>query len=292
MRAHDATRVVAVVCGVLGLGLFYQPWVEGKLAGIASPVALTGLDLAAGRTRDLVDAASAPPPRVLIAAPGGAPAPAPAPAVSGGLALPTRVPTFAPGAQGSGLSMPAATTPTPPSAPTSAPVVSGGLTLPTRVPTFAPGAVAPTPATRPISTPGGAPGGSAGTGGSSLAAAALGATSAMKPPVEQLPKLTLYVVPVAGAGIAVFTATFGMLRDPRDRRFAKWWTVLFGLIGAWASGTVVTTVGGSPAANDLLAPGQAMSVMWAAWGSVASFATSAIILAWTWISAARRERDG
>lgn len=292
MQAHDATRVVAMVGGVLGLGLFYQPWVEGKVPGIPAPVALTGFDLAAGRSREMADAASIPPPRA-GAAPvaGGAAA---APASSGNLVMPTRVPTFAPGSQGSSLSAPGQATPTP----ATAPAASGGLTLPTRVPTFAPGAQgnslsmpvpgSPTPggaATRAPSAPAaGAP-----AGGSGLAAAAQATTSGDKPEPAQLPKLTLYAVPVAGFGVAAFTATFGLLRDPRDRRFAKWWTVLFGIIGAWAAGTVVSTVGGAEATNDLLAPGQATSVLWAAWGTVGSFVASVIGLAWTWVAMARRE---
>ena len=121
MQAHDATRVVAVVGGVLGLGLFYQPWVEGKIPGLPAPVALTGFDLAAGRAREMADAASIPPPRAGAApATGGA---AGAPAASGNLVLPTRVPTFAPGAQGNSLSAPGLATPTPATAAAS----SGGL---------------------------------------------------------------------------------------------------------------------------------------------------------------------
>ncbi len=107
---------------------------------------------------------------------------------------------------------------------------------------------------------------------------------------EQLPKLTLYGVPLSAIGIVVFTATFGLLRDARDRRFAKWWTILFGVIGAWIAGTVVSTVAGAAASNDLLAPGQATAVLWAAWGSVASFVASVIGLAWTWIAMARQDR--
>ena len=334
MQAHDATRVVAMVGGVLGLGLFYQPWVEGKVPGIPAPVALTGFDLAAGRSREMADAASIPPPRAgaapvaggaaaapassgnlvmptrvptfapgsqgsSLSAPGQAtPTPAPAPAASGGLTLPTRVPTFAPGAQGNSLSMPLPGTPTPAGAASGSGASSGGMTLPTRVPTFAPGAQgnslsmpvpgSPTPggaATRAPSAPAaGAP-----AGGSGLAAAAQATTSGDKPEPAQLPKLTLYAVPVAGFGVAAFTATFGLLRDPRDRRFAKWWTVLFGIIGAWAAGTVVSTVGGAEATNDLLAPGQATTVLWAAWGTVGSFVASVIGLAWTWVAMARRE---
>ena len=341
MQAHDATRVVAVVGGVLGLGLFYLPWVEGKIPGLPAPIALTGFDLAAGRARELADAASIPPPRAGAApATGGAagapaasgnlvlptrvptfapgaqgaglsapsqPTPAAASgagASSGGLTLPTRVPTFAPGAQGNSLSMPVPGTPTPAAATGAAGASSGGMTLPTRVPTFAPGAQGnslsmpvpgtPTPAgaaaTRAPAAPA-APAGGAPAGGSGLAAAAQASTSADRPVPAQLPKLTLYAVPVAGFGVAAFAATFGLLRDPRDRRFAKWWTVLFGVIGAWGAGTVVSTVGGAEATNDLLAPGQATSVLWAAWGTVGSFVASVFGLAWTWDAMARRDNS-
>lgn len=336
MQAHDATRVVAVVGGVLGLGLFYQPWVEGKIPGISAPVALTGLDIAAGRAREMADAASIPPPRAGTApVSGGAAAP---PASSGNLVLPTRVPTFAPGSQGSSLSAPVQATPTtgtasggsggltlPTRVPTFAPGAQGnslsmpvpgtptpaggassgsaGMTLPTRVPTFAPGAQGnslsmpvpgtPTPGTAATRVPAAAPvsGGASGSGGSGLAAAAAAqaTSSSDKPQPAQLPKLTLYAVPVAGFGVAAFASTFGLLRDPRDRRFAKWWTVLFGIIGAWGAGTVVSTVGGAEATNDLLAPGQATGVLWAAWATVASFVTSVIGLAWSWFAMFRRE---
>ncbi len=296
MQAHDATRMVAVVGGVLGLGLFYQPWVEGKVPGLAAPVALTGYDLAVGRARELADAATAPPPRISVAAP-GASGPAAGAAPAGGLALPTRVPTFAPGQQAPApptrIATPAA--PGAPAAqPTPAPPAAGGMTLPTRVPTFAPGQQAPAPptsvATRAPAAPGAAPAAPASAGGSGLAGAALAMSGAVAAEPEQLPKLTLYGVPLSAIGIVVFTATFGLLRDARDRRFAKWWTILFGVIGAWIAGTVVSTVAGAAASNDLLAPGQATAVLWAAWGSVASFVASVIGLAWTWIAMARQDR--
>jgi hypothetical protein len=101
--------------------------------------------------------------------------------------------------------------------------------------------------------------------------------------------LTLYAVPVAGGGVAAFAATFGLLRDQRDRRFAKWWTVLFSLLGAWTTGTVISAVVGAQPTNSLLAPGQATGVLWPAWGALAAFVTSFVGLAWTWIALARRE---
>lgn len=301
MQAHDATRVLAVVGGMFGLGLFYQPWVEGKVPGLATPVALSGLDLAAGRARELADAASAPMARTasqLVAAPAGA-----APAGGSALTLPTRRPTIAPGAQApGGLSMPAQATPTPAAAAAGA----GGMALPTRRPTFAPDAQAPgslsapgqaTPTAGPTMAPGAATATRApvaATGGapaSGLAAAAQAQTGTQRAVPAQLPKLTLYAVPLAGAGVVAFTATFGLLRDPRDRRFARWWTVLCGLIGTWGAGTVASAVVGATSPNDLLAPGQATAVLWGAWGSIVAFGVAAISLAWTWITMARANRS-
>jgi hypothetical protein len=180
------------------------------------------------------------------------------------MTLPTRVPTFAPGAQAPGsLSAP-------------------GQATPTARPTTAPGAATATRA--PIAATGGAP-------ASGLAAAAQAQSGVDRELPAQLPKLTLYAVPLAGAGVAAFTATFGLLRDPRDKRFARWWTVLCGVIGTWGAGTVVATVTGASSPNDLLAPGQATAVLWGAWGSVVAFGVSAISLAWTWITMTLAGRD-
>lgn len=306
MQLHDATRFIAVGGGLIGLALFYQPWVGGKIPGVGD-VALTGEALAQGRARDLADAASIPPPRGQSA--GGA---AVAPAPAGGLTLPTRVPTFAPGSQGQGgLSVP--------SQPTTVPAAAGGMTLPTRVPTFAPGAQAPGSLSMPAQltpTPAGA---GAGTGGITLPTrvptfapgalapttlpsaaerAAISGTPQPTPTAEpariepaQLPKLTLYVVPLAGAGLAIFSVIIPRLRDSRDRLFGKWWTVILGIVGAVATGSVVTTVGqAAGSSNNLLAPGQATDVLWGAWASLLAFAGSTVSIAWTWLAGLWRQK--
>ena len=117
--------------------MFYQPWVGGAVPGVGA-VMFSADDLANGRARTVADNASAPPPRVPSgAAPG-------APATGGAPSLPTRVPTFAPGAVAP-TTMPSAAERTVAAGnATPTPMAAGGMTLPTRVPTFAPGAVAPT----------------------------------------------------------------------------------------------------------------------------------------------------
>ncbi|MSQ43426.1 MAG: hypothetical protein EXR45_04365 [Chloroflexi bacterium] len=281
MRLYDATRTIAVVAGLLAAVMFYQPWVGGKVPGVGA-VTLSADDLANGRARTIADAASAPPPR---AGSSGAPgAPTTRPEVSGGLALPTRVPTFAPGAVAP-TTMPSAaertaaanvTTPTPP------PV--GGLSLPTRVPTFAPGSIAPT--TMPsaaertaLATPA--------AGGNAAPAETATRTPAAPPPPATLPKLTLFIVPLAGLGLAVFTAIHARLRDPRDITFSKWWTVLLGTVGTYATWNVIATITGTTVPNNLLDPGEATETLWGAWCSLAAFAVGTISSATAWLSRRR-----
>ncbi len=275
MRLNDATRMMAIAAGLLGAIMFYQPWVGGTVPGVGA-VTFSADDLANGRARSLADNASAPPRRP--GSSGAAVAPDARPAVSGGLALPTRVPTFAPGAVAP-TTMPSAaertalanaTTPTPP------PV--GGLTLPTRVPTFAPGSIAPT--TMPSAAERAA---LAAAGGNT----APQATATKVPPQPQapatLPKLTLFVVPLAGLGLAVFTAIHSRLRDPRDITFSKWWTVLLGTVGTLSTWNVIATVTGTSVPNNLLDPGEASVALWGAWGSMAAFAIGTISAATAWL---------
>ena len=277
MRLYDATRTIAVAAGLLGAVMFYQPWVSGTVPGVGV-VSLSGYDLAQGRAQTIADEASAPPPRTSGGSTSGA-APAPA-SGAGGLAMPTRVPTFAPGSQGAGsLSAPGApttvATPAPPP-----PAASGGLALPTRVPTFAPGSQAPGSLSAPA-TPTVAATTAAGTTAPGVVPTPLPIIERIEP--AQLPKLTLYAVPLAGGGITIFTGVFGILRDPRDRRFARIWTILLGLLGIWTSSSVIWTIADATSPNNLLAPGEATAPLWAAWTCLVAFiaGTVALALAWT-----------
>jgi hypothetical protein len=97
-----------------------------------------------------------------------------------------------------------------------------------------------------------------------------------------LPKLTLYAVPLAGGGITIFTGVFGILRDPRDRRFARIWTILLGLLGIWTSSSVIWTIADATSPNNLLAPGEATAPLWAAWACLVAFIAGTVSLALAW----------
>ena len=313
MRLYDATRTIAVAAGLLGAVMFYQPWVRGTVPGVGV-VSLSGYDLAQGRAQTIADEASAPPPRtsggstsgaapapasgagslamptrVPTFAPGSqgagslsAPAAPPASGGAGGLTLPTRVPTFAPGSQATGsLSAPGAPTTVATPAPPAPAAASGGLALPTRVPTFAPGSQAPGSLSAPA-PPTAAATTAAGTTAPGAVATPLPIIKRIEP--AQLPRLTLYAVPLAGAGITIFTGVFGILRDPRDRRFARIWTILLGLLGIWTTSSVIWTIADATSPNNLLAPGEATAPLWAAWTCVVAFVAGTVSLALAWTS--------
>lgn len=271
MRLYDATRTIAVAAGLLGTVMFYQPWVSGTVPGVGA-VMFSADDLANGRARTVADTASAPPPRVPSGVAPGAP-------VTGGApSLPTRVPTFAPGAVAP-TTMPSAAERTVAAGnATPTPMAAGGMTLPTRVPTFAPGAVAPT--TMPssaertaLATPG--------AGGNTLAVASPTPVPAVTPPAK-LPKLTLFAIPLAGLGIAVFMAIHSRHSNSRDIIFSKWWTLLLGLIGTYSTWNVISTISGAPVPNNLMDPGEARDLLWGAWASLAAFALGTVAVATSW----------
>ena len=154
------------------------------------------------------------------------------------------------------------------------------MTLPTRVPTFAPGAVAPT--TMPsaaertaLATPGAV--------GNALAVAApTPVPVATPPPPAKLPKLTLFAIPLAGLGIAVFMAIHSRHSNSRDIIFSKWWTLLLGLIGTYSTWNVISTISGAPVPNNLMDPGEARDLLWGAWASLAAFALGTVAVAASW----------
>ena len=285
-------RYVAALFGVVALVCFYQPWVTGTLPAVGEST-FTGLELARGDASDRVDEANARtggagavgagsglvlPTRIATAAAGG---PA-VPAFSGAsdLALPTRIPTVAANtASGAGSGVAGA----------------GGLTLPTRLPTVSPAAPAagsaaalalPTrqPAGAEIATVAAATAQAVQTaraGGETRGAAPVAPSQPAEP--ERLPRLPLYVVPVAAAGLAIFSAIWHRLSDPRDRLFGKWWTVLLSWGGTLGVGYVLYKVATAPASNDLLAPGAARQPLWGLWGTFTGFLLSALILGVAWL---------
>jgi hypothetical protein len=287
-------RYLAAAGGLLALVLFYLPWVAASLPGIGE-VSLSGVEMARGAAITRVNQAAVDASRNPGA--GGAPA-AGAPATgasgaSGGLTLPTRVPTVASGASGAG----------------------GGLTLPTRVPTVAAGSAPATgaapaasgagaagaaggpalPTRVPTVAPGGAP---AGFGSSAGVAQAQPGASAPAPaapapaprpaaPVpDVLPQFLLYLVPLAGLGIFAFSLIWERLVDRRDRFAGRLWTLLLAYGGLLLTGYVLYKAAIAQPGNVLLGAGAVVGPAPALWGVFLAFLFSAACLTVAWLSPA------
>jgi hypothetical protein len=290
-----AARYVAALAGALALVCFYLPWVQGTVPNAGASV-FSGADIARGEAARRADDASPP------ATGAGA-------ATSGGLTLPTRIPTTVPGAgasQAGGAAAPGAAAgaggltlptriPTAAAAPGSgagAAAGAGGLTLPTRIPTAAAGEAAQGAAGAQAGQ--GAPGPGVAIATSAAATrtafeeqrAAGGAQTAVaseevRP--DALPGLVLFGVPLAAAGVAIFAAVWSRLESARDRRYGKAWTLIFAIGGLLGAGWVLLKVTTAPQPNDLLAPGDAGGALWGLWATVIAFAvaTVSLIVAWT-----------
>jgi hypothetical protein len=251
-------RYLAALFGAVALVCFYQPWVAGTLPVVGEST-LTGLDLAKGEASERVDQAafgkSATSPGAPTTVSGAA---------SGGLTLPTRVPTVAAGTG-----------------------TLGGLTLPTRVPTVAAGGSTGFSAGA-AATAASASGTSGGPAPSTPVPTVAPAAASTAPDVpEHLPQVLLYGVPLAAAGIATFSLIWDRLQDPRDRLYGKWWTVLLSCGGALGVGYVLFKVSTAPGGNDLLAPGAVKSALWGLWGAFIAFLLSALSLAAAWTARGR-----
>jgi hypothetical protein len=297
-------RYVAVLAGVLALICFYLPWVQGTVPNAGASV-FSGADIARSEAARRADDAS--PPATGAGAGAGA-------ATSGGLTLPTRIPTIVPGAgasQAGGAAAPAAG-----GAAAGAGAAAGGLTLPTRIPTVAaaPGSGAGAAAgglTLPTRIPTVAAGGAAqgeagaqaGQGASGPGVAIATSAAATRTAFEEqraaggaqavaitedarpdaLPGLILFGVPLAAAGVAIFAAVWSRLETARDRRYGKAWTLIFACGGLLGAGWVLVKVTTAPQPNDLLAPGDAGGALWGLWATVIAFAVAAasLVVAWT-----------
>jgi hypothetical protein len=286
-RNHIA-RYIAAACGVVAMLLFYQPWVSAKLPNIGDE-ALTGLSLARGEAADRVDQASfaALQPGTVpgaSGASGASGAASGAAAGAGGLTLPTRVPTVAAGAGASsgGLTLPTRVPTVAPAtggAGSGAASSAGGLTLPTRIPTVAPGAQ-PAPATGQSTSGQLAGGGAAGT------VLEAGRAIAREAEPDRLPQFPLYLVPLAGLGLAAFAVIWDRLREPRDRFFGKLWTILLSFGGALGTGWMLYKAATAAPGNDLIGPGEVTGPEWALWAIFLSFLLGAISIAIAWLSPA------
>lgn len=273
-------RIIAAVCGVLVIALFYQPWLTARLAGIGD-VPFTGSDLTHADTQLRVDLAlraaraqAAP----VAGASGAIPAARPAaPAASGGLTLPTRIPTVvaggvapvAPAASG-GLSLPTRIPTVVPgaAAPAAAPAASGGLTLPTRIPTVAPGSAASQPQGAPAST---------GFGNGPQIGVQV---KSVQP--DRFPTTLLSIMPWVGLALAAFSLVWDRLTDRRDRLFGIWWTVLLAFGGAIWTGILLAKAVQAPIGNDLLGPGEILAANWGLWAIFLAFLIASVALAVAW----------
>jgi hypothetical protein len=263
--------VAALVC-------FYQPWVSASLPAVGEST-LTGVAIARGDASARVDEASFGKNSAFAAgaassagAAGASTGAAAAGLSSGGLVLPTRQPTVAAGAS-TGFSAPAAaptTAPAPPAA--AAGLSSGGLTLPTRVPTIAAGSSA---------------GFSAPTAAATVPSLEIGRQIEIQGP-DTLPQTLLYGVPLAAAGVAIFSLIWGRLQDPRDRKYGRWWTVILSVGGTLGVGDVLYKVVTAPPKNDLLSPGTVQGAQWGLWGAFGAFLLCALCLAAAWTSPSGR----
>jgi hypothetical protein len=271
-------RYLAAVGGLLALVLFYLPWVTASLPGIGE-VSLSGAELARGAAITRVNQAAVDASRNPGAGAGGAPATG-APATgatggSGGMTLPTRVPTVAAGsAPATGAAPPAAPPAAAPAAPAAAAGATGGLTLPTRVPTVAAGSA-------PVSGAAQAPPATSG-GASGPAPAARPAP----PAPDVLPQFALYLVPLAGLGIAAFSLIWERLVDRRDRFAGRLWTLLLAYGGLLLSGYVLYKAATAQPGNVLLGAGAVVGLTPALWGVFLAFLFSAACLTVAWLSPA------
>jgi len=239
-------RFLAAGFALLALLCFYQPWVSGTLPGVGERT-LSGAGLARGDARRLVDAAAY--------ARGGTGAQNPA--LTGGLVLPTRIPTVGPA-----TSQPAGGE-------------SAGQALPTRQPSGVAIATAAAATAVAVQT--------AQAGGTRAAPAPSSPGTA-----AQLPRGALYGFPLAAAGLAIFAALWGRLREPRDQLFGRWWTVLLATGGTLGSGWLLLKVLAAPHPNDLLAPGEVQQAQWGLWATFVAFLLSTISIGYAWWVAPRR----
>ena len=272
---HQLLRYVAALCGLVALILFFQPWVDAAL-NTAGDASLNGIELARGDASHRVNAAIFGGRTTGSSASGAAPAIAP-----GGLVLPTRIPTVAPGGSsaGSGFGTTSGAAGTAGAAqPTTAAIAApGGVVIPTRIPTVAPGGSSGFGTTAgaaaqqtPLATAAG--------GGASRAAPAPAA-----PPV--LPTFWFYVIPFAALGLATMPVVWDRFTDQRDRRYGRIWTLLLSYGGTAFLGYVLWRIATAPAANSLLGPGvgAVRSALPALWGTFAGFLAAAVLLTLVWL---------
>src|SRR5688572_18769269 len=260
---NHAGRYAAALCGVAAVALFFQPWVTASLDGVGVR-SLSGLQLARNQAQSLVDAAvfgGGTGGQTDAAASGSGTTSA---AASGGLVLPTRVPTVVPGGQPG--QVPAG------QAQSAAAASAGGLVLPTRVPTVAPGRSAPVlPAAQ-------AP---------SQDTAATPAVAPAEP--ETLPQFALHFLLAAALGLAIFPVVWERQRTSRDRRFGLLWTVVVSYGGALWAASLLRTVVTAPPGNVLIGPGVGgvTGATPALWGMTAAFTLGALCLTIAWLPRTR-----
>lgn len=288
LTRNHVGRYVAAACGLVALALFYQPWVSATLPGVGEQT-LSGLHLAEGEAAQRVD-------RALFGslAAGGTGAPsdssgqaagqaAPGAGASvGGLVMPTRIPTVAAGGAGAAGAAGAA----------GSGLATGGLVLPTRIPTVTPPASgqfstgsAPAPAGA-ASGASGATGGQLAGGGAANTVLEAGRQITREQGPDRLPQFPLYLMPLAGLGLAAFSIIWDRLYEPRDRLFGRLWTLLLAYGGMLGAGYVLVKSVTAAAGNDLLGPGEVTGAAGALWGVFIAFLLGAISITIAWLSPA------
>lgn len=257
-------RYAAAAFAVLALLCFYAPWISASLPG-ASPAPLSGADLARGAAAGRAGAGSTGARGLTLPTRIATPGMGAGDLVSGDLVLPTRIPTPADGGQESASG---------PGGASALPTAVADPLLPTRQPSGPAVATAAAATVVAIQT-----------------AQASGArpTAPAESPPDRLPGTLLYGVPLAAAGVAVFSTIWGRLREARDRLYGQLWTVLLASGGAFGVGYVLLRVATAPRPNDLLGPGEVQGAEWGLWGALLAFLLCSLALGFAWSRAQGEE---
>jgi hypothetical protein len=103
-----------------------------------------------------------------------------------------------------------------------------------------------------------------------------------------LPQNLLYLIPLAGLGVAAFSVFWDRLTDARDRSAGRLWTLLLAYGGTLLSGFVLYRVATALPENVLVGQGvgSVVAPAPALWGVFLGFLFSAVCLTVAWLSPA------
>ena len=105
-------------------------------------------------------------------------------------------------------------------------------------------------------------------------------------PRTSCPSSLLYLIPLAGLGIAVFSLIWERLVDRRDRFAGRLWTLLLAYGGLLLTGYVLYKAATAQPGNVLLGAGAVVGLTPALWGVFLAFLFSAACLTVAWLSPA------